>query len=119
VWALRGEINEAHNGYLEIYLNLGMIGLCLFIIFLIASYMSVCSRDWGLKEHLTSLALALWTVMVFYMVTEAGFRGGLLSVVFLQVIVSMPLSETTAYEDTGQQQLDYSTPSVVIAHQSL
>lgn len=119
VWALRGQINEAHDGYLEIYLNLGIIGLCLFITFLVASYMSICSKDWGLKEHLSSLALALWTVMVFYMVTEAGFRGGLLSVVFLQLIVSMPFGETTASDDTGQQQLDYSNPSVVIAHQSL
>jgi len=106
VWELRGRITEAHNGYLEMYLNLGIIGLSLFVIFLFASYIHICKEDIASRKSATSLALAVWTVMLFYMVTEAGFRGGLLSVVFLQLVISMPVGveeEATTCEDTEQQ----------------
>ena len=32
IWQRFGPINEAHNGYLEVYLNLGLIGLFLLIV---------------------------------------------------------------------------------------
>ena len=38
IWPEFGQINEAHNGYLEIYLNLGVIGVFLLAGFLITSY---------------------------------------------------------------------------------
>jgi exopolysaccharide production protein ExoQ len=77
-----GHINEAHNGYLEIYLNLGLIGVCLLGGFVIASYQTICRR---LKpfSSLASLTLALWITMLFYSVTEAGFRAGLMWLTFL------------------------------------
>lgn len=67
-------INEAHNGYLEIYLNLGLIGLFLLAVFLIVSYRSICSRLTS-PSSLASLFLALWTILLFYNVTEAAFKG--------------------------------------------
>ena len=84
-----GRINEAHNGYLEVYLNLGIIGLFLLGGFLIASYRTICRR---LKpfSSLASLSLAVWTIMLFYSVTEAGFRGGLMWVTFLLGAIAVP-----------------------------
>ena len=38
VWRLAGQVNEAHNGYLEIYLTLGLVGVFLLLSFMIASY---------------------------------------------------------------------------------
>ena len=38
VWDSGFHVNEAHNGYLQVYLNLGLVGLCLVLGFLIASY---------------------------------------------------------------------------------
>jgi O-antigen ligase len=72
-----GSINESHNGYLETYLNLGIIGLCLLLAFLIAGYRTICRR---LKPFysLSSFTLAVWTILIFYNVTEAAFQGGLL-----------------------------------------
>ena len=35
---------EAHNGYLQIYLDLGLIGLFLICTFLIATYRKICKR---------------------------------------------------------------------------
>ncbi len=77
-----GALNEAHNGYLEVYLNLGLIGLFLLGGFLIASYRTICRR---LKpfSSLASLTLAFWTVALFYNVTEAAFKWHLMWVTFL------------------------------------
>lgn len=67
-------LNEAHNGYLEVYLNLGLIGLLLLIGFLVSSYRAMWKRL-APQTRFRSLALGLWTVLLFYNVTEAAFRG--------------------------------------------
>src|SRR3984893_16756181 len=41
VWQLAGQVNEAHNGYLEIYLTLGLVGVFLLFLFIIASYRTI------------------------------------------------------------------------------
>jgi exopolysaccharide production protein ExoQ len=84
-----GHINEAHNGYLEVYLNLGLIGLFLLGGFLIASYRTICKRLRPFSS-LASLTLALWIVMLFYSVTEAGFRSGLIWLTFLVASLAVP-----------------------------
>jgi exopolysaccharide production protein ExoQ len=83
-----GFLNEAHNGYLEVYLNLGLIGLALLIALLIVSYRTIC-RNLDSFSGLGSLALALWTIILFYSVTEAGFRGGLMWLTFLLGAISI------------------------------
>lgn len=84
-----GHINEAHNGYLEVYLNLGIVGVFLLGGFLIASYRTICKRLDSFSS-LGSLTLALWIVMLFYCVTEAGFRSGLMWLVFLMAGMVVP-----------------------------
>lgn len=84
-----GHINEAHNGYLEIYLELGIIGLFLLCAFLVASYRTICKR---LKPFTSfgSLSLALWTILLFYNFTEAAIGPSLLWVVFLLAAMAVP-----------------------------
>ena len=77
-----GHINEAHNGYLEVYLNLGLVGVFLIAGLLITSYRSICKRLTSMPE-LASLNIAVWTIMLFYNMTEAAFRDGLMWVIFL------------------------------------
>ena len=84
-----GGINEAHNGYLEVYLNLGLIGLFLIVGFLIASYRTICRRVRAFSS-LGSLSLALWTVLIFYNVTESALRGHLMWVAFLLGVIAVP-----------------------------
>jgi O-antigen ligase len=89
VWRLAGKgINEAHNGYLEVYLNLGLIGLFILCVFLIVSYRSVCRRL--TTTSLGPLALALWSVVVFYNITEAAFKGHLVWIAFLLGAIVIP-----------------------------
>jgi exopolysaccharide production protein ExoQ len=84
-----GGINEAHNGYLEVYLNLGLIGLLLIGGFLIASYRIICRRLRPFSD-LASLSMALWAALVFYNMTEASFKIHLMWVTFLLGAIAVP-----------------------------
>jgi exopolysaccharide production protein ExoQ len=66
-------INEAHNGYLEVYLNLGAIGVALIFLILVHGYrrsVAACQFD----PDSGSLMLAYVLTAVMYSYTEAGFR---------------------------------------------
>jgi exopolysaccharide production protein ExoQ len=89
VWRNFAPVNEAHNGYLDIYLNLGGIGLVLLVAFLIASYRTICKRITS-SSALASLSLAIWTILLFYNVTEAAFKGGLLWLTLLLGTFAIP-----------------------------
>jgi exopolysaccharide production protein ExoQ len=101
-----GGLNEAHNGYLEVYLNLGIVGLFLLGGFLISSYRNIC-RQLTSSPSLASLNLALWTIMLFYSVTEAGFRGGLMWLMFLLGGLAVPgraedrMPKVAVFDDGG------------------
>lgn len=83
VWAAgMGELNEAHNGYLEVYLNLGYAGLALLLLFVAATYRNICRRFTPFSS-IASLSLAIWTAFLFHNCTEADFRSGLMWFTFL------------------------------------
>jgi len=85
-----GHINEAHNGYLQVYLDLGLIGVALLIGFLIASYTSICKR-WTPSSKLPILGMATWLTLLFYNMSEAAFERGLLFMMFLMAAISVPV----------------------------
>jgi exopolysaccharide production protein ExoQ len=101
-----GGLTEAHNGYLEVYLNLGIIGVILLTGFLISGYRNIC-RQLKSSPSLASLNLALWTIMLFYCVTEAGFRSGYMWTILLLATLALPrLAEekthhVSAFESAG------------------
>jgi exopolysaccharide production protein ExoQ len=66
-------LNEAHNGYIETYLNLGMVGVCLIAMIFIAGYRSSV-KAFRRNPELGSLMLAFIAVAAVYSITEAGFR---------------------------------------------
>lgn len=71
--ALARGLNEAHNGYIETYLNLGWIGVCLIAFILVGGYRRAVNffrRD----PEVGSLFLAYIATAVFYSFTEVGFR---------------------------------------------
>ena len=85
-WWHPESLNEAHNGYIEIYLNLGWIGLFLIVLILISGYRQAVKAFRGDPE-LASLMLAYVTTSTFYSITEAGFRMMNLSWIFLLLAV--------------------------------
>lgn len=68
-------LNQAHNGYVEIYLNLGLVGLTLLAIIIVRGYRNIVA---GLRhdqaEAVSSLMLAYLVVGVIYNCTESGFK---------------------------------------------
>jgi O-antigen ligase len=84
VWArLTGDnVLEAHNGYLETYLELGLVGFFFLCVFLIATYRNICKRLKPLTP-IGSLGLGLWSLLLFYNITEAAFEPGFLFITFL------------------------------------
>jgi len=74
IWnALGAGFNEAHNGYLEVYLNLGWMGLILLGVVIVTGYRNAYNafcRD----PDAGRLRLAYFLAAVVYSFTEAGFR---------------------------------------------
>jgi exopolysaccharide production protein ExoQ len=86
---LHDHINEAHDGYLEVYLNLGLIGLSLLCVFLVVAYRNICKKDLPEKGNFTSLSLAMWSVVLFYNITEASFKHGVIWITLLLGAISL------------------------------
>jgi O-antigen ligase len=66
-------LNSAHDGYVEVYLDLGMVGVCLMVLILISGYRSA-SRAFQHNPEFGSLMLVCIATATFYSVTEVGFR---------------------------------------------
>lgn len=67
-WAPR----EAHNGYLEIFLNLGLVGVALLAVVMAIGYRRVIAA-FRYNSQVGSLMLAYFTVGAVYNFTEAAF----------------------------------------------
>jgi O-antigen ligase len=65
--------NESHNGYLELFLNLGWFGIALFGVILVTGYQRITALLRSNPEAAT-LRLAFLVVGLAYSLTEAGFR---------------------------------------------
>jgi O-antigen ligase len=66
-------INSAHNGYIDVYLNLGWVGVSLVVLVLLSGYFKAC-RSVSQKPEVGGLLLAFVVTAAFYCITEAGFR---------------------------------------------
>jgi O-antigen ligase len=87
--ALNG-ITEAHNGYLELYLNLGWIGVALLAGLILTGYPRVIATLRA-DPHAGSIGLAFFVAEVVYNYTEAGFRMMFpLWIFFLLAVLGIP-----------------------------
>jgi O-antigen ligase len=93
--------NEAHNGYLEVYLNLGWTGVILLAVVLVTGYKRIAR---GLRQDMTtnSLWLAYFVVAIIYCLTEAGFR------VFSPMWIVFLLSITASFNAQSENTKSYS-----------
>ena len=85
--------NEAHNGYLETYLNLGLIGLFMLFGLIVATFRKIRLElfrnfDWGRFQ------LGFLAAIVFLNLTEATFRGlSLTWFIFFVIAMKYPTVE--------------------------
>jgi exopolysaccharide production protein ExoQ len=105
VWSqMKWRPSQAHNGYLEMYLNLGVVGLSIFLGVIIATFRKIRldligNFDWG------RLQMCLLVAILAHNWTEAGFKGlSLTFFMFFLIAISYgnlsPASEPSF--DTGR-----------------
>jgi O-antigen ligase len=89
-------LNQSHNGYLEIYVNLGWLGLALLAVVLMAGLRRVVAAV-RQNQVLGKLRLAYFLVAVIYNFTEAGFK--MMSPVWISLLLSvMPVPKAPVPE---------------------
>ena len=100
VWMLLGQggergIQEAHNGYIELYLNLGWMGLIFLGYVLWIGYRSAIN---GIRteEGDSVIRLAFIVAALIYAMAEAGFRMmGPAWILFLMGVIQVPRSQSS------------------------
>jgi O-antigen ligase len=74
IWAIHWwHPNQAHNGYLEVYLNLGVMGVGLIAFVIINGYRQA-SRMLRQDHRAGSIRLAYVVAAAVYNLTEAAFK---------------------------------------------
>lgn len=82
--------NQAHNGYIETYVNLGLVGVGLLAIQILVGYKNIIQ---GFRERLPGMPLKLtfFLIALIYNVTEASFKVmHPIWITFLFAIIAIP-----------------------------
>jgi exopolysaccharide production protein ExoQ len=77
---------SAHNGYIEVYLDLGWVGVCLIALILVSGYRHAI-KCFQSHPEVGSLLLAYIATSAFYSISEVGFRVLTPSWIFLLLAV--------------------------------
>jgi O-antigen ligase len=88
--------NQAHNGYLETYLNLGWIGLILLGGVILNSYRNIL-KSFNSNFDYGRFRMAFLIIALLYNVTSAAFKG-LHIIWFVFLVISMNYSHEIVSE---------------------
>jgi O-antigen ligase len=80
------DLKEAHNGYLETYLNVGLLGLSLLLAALVAGTSRIFKRIES-EGYYQALRLTFVVVALIYNVSESAFSG--LNLIWFVLLVSI------------------------------
>lgn len=92
---------QAHNGYLETYLNLGYIGVVLLLGVIYSSYRNIC-KVMAFDFDYGRFRMGFLIIVVVYNITEAAFKGIHL-MWFIFFLISIEYSKTfstTTYKNS-------------------
>jgi exopolysaccharide production protein ExoQ len=85
-----GGLNQAHNGYIEIYLNLGWVGLILLSAIIVAGYRNIM-KELRSSPETSRLKLAFFFICLVYNFTEASFKMMCpVWILFLWAVMAVP-----------------------------
>jgi exopolysaccharide production protein ExoQ len=105
IWRKWGRVNQAHNGYLDVFLNLGWVGVALLGLVIAWGYQNAVHALRRGPET-GRLKLALFVVALIYNLTEHGFRElHPMWIMFLLAItvVPEPIEDHCAMRPTGEE----------------
>jgi exopolysaccharide production protein ExoQ len=97
-----GTINEAHDGYLEVYLNLGLLGVGLITMILVHGYWGAVGA-FRRNSTLGGLLVAFVLAAAIYNITEAGFR--MLSPIWFFLLLSAMTARNVIGVSTDAQDI--------------
>lgn len=66
--------NQSHNGYIETYLNLGLVGVSILVGLILSTFISIC-RQLSVDFDLSRLRLVLLFCILIFNYTEAAFKA--------------------------------------------
>ncbi len=90
VWSVYHKINQAHNGYLETYLNLGVIGIIILIFQIISGIIKI-KKQFLINYSFSVFKLTFLIIILFHSWTEASFHGpNNLWLIFFLSIMEIP-----------------------------
>ena len=90
MWKVVKGIEEAHDGYLEVYCNLGWVGVAMLGTLIVVGYRHVI-QAWHRSITIGAVKIGFFVTALIYSLTEAGFR--MMSPVwlgFLLAIIAIP-----------------------------
>ena len=87
--------NEAHNGYLEVFLNLGWVGVAMLAVVMVTGYRDIVS-SFQRDPDAASLRLAYLVAAAAYSLTEAGFR--MMSPIWIFLLLAVTATPTIRSE---------------------
>lgn len=101
--------NQAHNGYIETYINLGWIGVGLLALMIVSGYRNIAAVfRWNTGEG--TIRLAFFTIALIYSMTEAAFKVmHPVWIVFLLAVIAVP--RFPAADDESQRSEEGKGPS--------
>jgi O-antigen ligase len=102
-WEEHGGIRQAHNGYLETYLNLGVVGLTLLLGSILAGFSKVYQSLKSRQHGSGIFRLCLITPVIVYNWTEATFVG-VSNMWLLLLLGSLDLSALSVLAATRHQE---------------
>jgi O-antigen ligase len=83
-------LNETHNGYLEIWVSLGWIGVLLLAVMVVAGYRNIMA-SYQRDPDTARFRLAFFLIVIVSSFTEAAFRAeGVSWIVFLLITMVTP-----------------------------
>jgi O-antigen ligase len=101
--------NEAHNGYLETYLTLGIVGLVLLGLLTLSGYRNVI-RLYRSDPASGSLRLAFLVIAPLYNITEAAFKvTNPMWILFLLAITATPSALNCPAAASAREKLEEET----------
>ncbi len=83
--------NQAHNGYIEVYLNLGLVGVFLLGMIIFRAYAKI-RRNFHIDLDCGRLEIMFLITLLLYNFTDAGFRAfGFTGFIFYLIVMDRPL----------------------------
>jgi exopolysaccharide production protein ExoQ len=92
--------NQAHNGYIETYLNLGLIGVLLLLAVVVSTFRKI-TKQFSTDFDFARLRLTFLLAILAFNFTEAGFKAvHFVWTMFYIIAIDYPRRQSTAPADS-------------------